>query len=172
MGVDLGLEPATFVVELLAEVVEEREVDANARVFHATEHANERKLDPLVELHQLARLERLLQRFDQTEEEGGAALRVFDARVAIEVEGALFPIRRGELDREVPAGEILEEILPLTRIEEIRHERGVVLERAQVDLQPARELLRPVRDKIRIGAARERFDLLADVGVASSSAST
>ena len=140
------------------------EVDANARVFHAREHAHERALDPLVELDQLARARatpRALRRARSSER--GAALRVFDAGVAVEVERALDPIGRRELDREVAPGEILERVLPLARIEQVRHQRGVVLERPQVDVQAVRELLGPVRDEGGLGAARERLELLADL---------
>ena len=104
LRVDLGFEPAALVVELLAELVEEGEVDADAGVFHAGEHAHERQLDALVELDELARLERFLERVDEPQEQGGAALRVLDAHVAVEIERALFAIGRGELDRRGSGG--------------------------------------------------------------------
>ena len=52
---------------------------------------------------------------------------------------------------------------PSPGIEQVRHQRGVVRERAQVDVQAVRELLRPVRDDVRLGARHERLDLLADL---------
>ena len=55
------------------------------------------------------------------------------AGVAVEVERALLPIRRVQLEREEPQRELLEVVLPLARVEQVRHHRGVEIERPHVD---------------------------------------
>ena len=172
--VDLGLEPPALVVELLAELVEELEVDADAGVFHAREHAHERALDALVEIDELARSQRLFERVDEREQQRGAALRLLDADVAVEIERALDAVGRRELDREVAAREIFERVLPLARIEEVRHDRGVVLERPQVDVQTrARAPWPGARRALGSARADERLELRrAPSASARSSAST
>ena len=117
MRVDLGFEPAALVVQLLAQVMEEVEVDADARLLHAREHAHERTLDPLVEVDQLARTQCFLECGRERQQQRSATLRLVDARVAVEVERALHPVGRGELDREVAERKVFERVLPLAGIE-------------------------------------------------------
>ena len=72
--------------------------------------------------------ERLLERFDEREQQGRSALRLLHAGVAVEIERAFLAIGRHELDRQIAASEVLERVLPLARIEQVRHQRRVVRE--------------------------------------------
>ncbi len=68
VSVDLGFEPPAVVAELLAELLEESDVDPHAGVFHLREDGDERTLDALVQLDELAGLERLGQRVREPHE--------------------------------------------------------------------------------------------------------
>ena len=162
--VDLGLEATTLVVELLAELLEELEIDADAGVFHAREHAHEGQLDALVELDQLAGAQRFIETVDEAEQQRGAALRFLDAGITVEIEGALDTVGRRELDRQVAAREIFQRVLPLTRIEQIRHQRGVVRERTEIEMEAVRKLLGAVRHDLGLRIGEQRLELLADLG--------
>jgi len=87
--VDLALEPPALVAELLAEILEERDVDADSGRFHVREHGDERAFDPLVEPDELARFQRLSQRVGQTHEHGDAPAGLSRVRLPVEVERAL-----------------------------------------------------------------------------------
>ena len=64
--------------------------------------------------------------------------------------------RATQLEPRGSAARGLEEVLPLAGIEEVRHHRGVVGERADVDAEPVHQLLRPVRDERRAARRDER----------------
>ena len=77
--------------------------------FHLREHRNERALDALVELDELARLQRLAERVGEPHRaprRGGPVSR--RVRLAVEVERALDLIGRGELERQVAQREVFE----------------------------------------------------------------
>ncbi len=79
----------------------------------------------------------------------GAAWRPvsFHADVAVEIERALHAVGRRQLDRQVAPGEIVERVLRLAGIEEVRHQRGVVRERPEIE---------PRRDRARAPWRRGR----------------
>ena len=104
--VDLGFEPAALVVELLAEIVEELDVDADAGCFHPSEHGHERPLDAFVEVDELACRQRLAERLGELHEHRAPATGLLGAGVAVEVERALDLIGRRELEREIAQREI------------------------------------------------------------------
>ena len=104
------------------------QIDADAGVFHPGEHAHQRELDPLVEVAQLACAERL---FERSRRAGAAARRdvaCLRRRRRRRDRACLLPGRaRCSSMREVTPGEVFERVLPLARVEQVRHERGVVL---------------------------------------------
>jgi hypothetical protein len=159
--VDLGLEPPALVVELLAELLQELEVDADARVFHLREHAHERALDALVEIDELARLERLGERVGEAEQDARAAP-VSSDRVAVEIEGALDLVGRGELERQVAQREVSSGTSPRPDRAGTPSPRCRALERAQVDGETVHQLLGAVRDERRAVGPRERVERVAD----------
>ena len=64
-------------------------------------------------------------------------------------------IGRRQLEREVPHREVFEQVLPLTRVEQVRHHRGVALERLQLATEAVHQLLGAVDDE---GRALRSFD--------------
>ncbi len=129
---DLGLEAAALVAELLAELLEEPDVDADAGVLHPREHRDQRPLDALVEVDELARRERFVERVGEPGQHRDPTAGLVRTALAVEVERALDLVGRRELEREVPQREIFELVLPLTGIEQVRHHRGVEIEGVQL----------------------------------------
>ena len=85
---DLGLGLAALVAQLLAELVEEVDVDADAGLLHLRQHRDERQLEPLVEIDELARLQRFFECLDEPQDDRGPAAGLVDAGIAVEVERA------------------------------------------------------------------------------------
>ena len=85
---DLGFRLAALVAQLLAELVEEVDVDADAGLLHLRQHGDERQLETLVKVDELARLQRLFQRLDQPQDDRGPATGLVDAGIAVQIEGA------------------------------------------------------------------------------------
>ena len=155
--VDLGLEPAALVAQFLAEVVEELDVDANAGFLHARQHRNERAFDALVEIDQFAGLQRLGEDVGQPFQHRDAAPGFLGARFAVEVERARFLIGRGQLEREMAQRKVFEEVLPFARVEQVRHDCGVLVERVQFEIEPVRHLLGAVHHERRaLGSGQRR----------------
>ena len=89
LRVDLGLGLAALVAELLAELVQERDVDADARVFHLREHGDERQLERAVQVLELTGAQRFAERVGELQQDRGAPAGLGDAGVAVEIERAL-----------------------------------------------------------------------------------
>ena len=157
--VDLADEEVALLGELAPEIVEEDPVDRMPGVLHLRQHPYERALEPLVEVGQLAGVERLGERVGELEDGGGAPAGVVGRGVAVEVEGPGLGVGRLDLHGEVPQRQVLEAVLPLGGVEEVRHDRGVVAQRADVGAEPVHQLLGAVRRRAvdrRARAARSR----------------
>ena len=144
-----------FLVQLGAQLLEECPVDADPGELHLGEHPDERTLEPFVEIGEVTGLERLGQHVGEPQHRDRSATRLVDTRAAVEVERPLFDVGRRDLQREVPQGQVLEPVLPFRGIEQVRHHRGVVVQRAHVGVQPVHELLGAVRDQRRPTGADE-----------------
>ena len=106
--------------------------------------------------------QRLAERVGELEQDRGTPAGLGRARVAVEVERAFDLVGRLQLDRQVAQREIFERVLPFTGVEQVRHHRGVVLERRKRSrASPWIELLGPVHDERRELAADERAERLA-----------
>ena len=86
MGLDPPHEVLAALGELGAQALEELAVDLDTGVLHPRQHANERPLDALVEICELARLERLGERAGESPNGQRAPSRLVDAGLAVEVE--------------------------------------------------------------------------------------
>ena len=158
-GVDVELLPRVRVdpmdehLALLREVgrqgVEELAVDADAGRLHLRQHPHERELEALVEIGELASLDGRRERARETQHHRGPATGLLGLDVAVEIERAGLGVRRTHLERQVAERKIVEHVLPGGGIEEVRHHRGVVLQRARVDIETVHQLLRSVGDQRR-----------------------
>ena len=97
---------------------------------------------------------RLGQRVGEAEDGRGAPAGVVGGGVDVEVEGAGFGVGRLDLHGEVAQRQVLEAVLPLRGVEQVRHDGRVVAQRADVGAEPVHQLLRPVDDERRTAAAR------------------
>ncbi len=86
VGLDLSDEVLAALGQLGAQSLEELAIDLDAGVLHPRQHAHERPLDALVEVGELARLQRLGERAGEAAHGQRAPSRLVDAGLAVEVE--------------------------------------------------------------------------------------
>ena len=91
--VDPLYERLTLLSEIGAERLEELAIDPDADRLHARQHPHQRPLEPFVEVGELARRDRLLERVGQLQDDHGPTAGLFDLEVAVEVEGPRLGIR-------------------------------------------------------------------------------
>ncbi len=77
----------TLLPEIGAERLEELAIDTDADRLHARQHPHQRPLEPFVEVGELARRDRLLERVGQLQDDHGTTAGLLDLEVAVEVEG-------------------------------------------------------------------------------------
>ena len=86
VGLNLPHEVLAALRELGAQALEELAIDLDAGVFHPRQHTYKRPLDALVEVGELARLQRLGERAGEAAHGQRAPSGLVDAGLAIEVE--------------------------------------------------------------------------------------
>jgi hypothetical protein len=86
VGMDATDELLAALRQLDAQLFEELAVDPDAVVLHSRQHADERPLNPLVEVGELARLERLGERAREAPHGEGAPARLVDAGLPVQIE--------------------------------------------------------------------------------------
>ena len=107
-------------------------------------------------------LDRRRERAREAQHDRGTPTGLLGLDVAVEVEGAGFRVDRTHLERQVAQGELVEDVLPGRGIEQVRHHRGVVLQRARVDVEAVHQLLRAMRDQRWPALRQQRRECLAD----------
>ena len=141
-GVDPNDERVALLGQIGAQLLEEVAVHGDAHGFHLGEHADEGAFDSLVELGEVAAGQGVLEELPQREHRVRAPTGLFDRRVAVEVERAVGNIGGANLEAQMTTDEIIQDVGPLPRLHQVRHHRGVEVERLERHRrQPVGQLL-------------------------------
>ena len=135
---DLLLEPAHLRLETVDEAPQILDVDAHAHLLHARQNTDERPLDVVVQLEQVAGVHCRAKGRRQTGHghctSPGVLSGLVLAAVEVELAGGR-GVGRAQLEAEVAHGQVLEQVVGLTGVYEVGGDGRVEIERTDIDAE-------------------------------------